>query len=316
MKLNKQASIFIVCFFIAVIFWFLISLNKNYNSSISFPIVYVDLPIDKVVVNTLPKTVSLELNARGFDLLGYQLKLLTVPIQVEVQAGNAVKMKSRNEGYLITRPLISSISKQLRSDGRVIAIEPDTIVFKFSDRLTKKIPVKPNVRLFFEKQYNLAGKIKLEPESVWVTGPQNYVDSIKYLLTESITLKNIKSSHTQTVKVDDKNLRNTIRVISKNITVKIPVEKYTEETIEIPIDIKNKTTGYRIKTIPDKVKISYLVSLSKYHEVAPGSFSVIVDFAPDEEVKNSKMKVVLVKKPDFIKILKITPSKVDYLKIK
>ncbi len=315
LKFNKQLSVFFVCFLIAIIFWFLISLNKNYNSVISFPIVYVDIPKDKVVVNELPGSVSLELNARGFDLLGYHFKMLTIPVLIKVQAANA-NITGASNGFLVTKPLIYGITRQLHTDAKVISIEPDTIYFRFDRRFTKRIPVKPSTRLSFEKQFNLAGEIKLIPDSVWVTGPKVYIDSLQYLYTEKVVLKNLKESYSQVVKVDTKGLRQNIRVVSKAITLKVPVEKYTEETIEIPIEIKYKTSEYRIKTIPDKVKIQYLVSLSKYDKVTQSSFNAVADFTSANPAKSSKIKVGLVKKPEFIRVLRILPAKVDYIKIK
>jgi YbbR domain-containing protein len=312
LRLNKQFSVFVICFLIACVFWLLISLNRNYSSTISFPIVYTDLPKDKVLVNDLPEHVVLELNARGFDLIGYHFKLLTFPVLVKI---DAYTYGNRLDNYLVTRPLINSLTRQLHSDGRVIAIEPDTIFLKYNKRLNKKVPVLPNLQVYFQKQYNFAGKIQVQPDSVLISGPDAYVDSVKSLSTNKLVLRNLKSGFSQNVLLNLQGLNKHITVLHKNIVVKAPVEKFTEATIEIPVSVKSNASEYRIKTIPDKVKLSFLVSLTQYSKVSPQSFTAVADFVTAAPT-GLKIKVDLVKQPAFVKVLKVWPSKVEFVKIK
>jgi YbbR domain-containing protein len=312
LKFNKQFSVFLICFLIATVFWMLISLNRNYNHSISFPIVYLDLPKDKVLINDLPDYINLDINARGFDLLGYQFKLFNFPVKIKVD-GNSTGGSMDN--YLVTKPLINSLTRQLHSEGRVIGIEPDTLFFKFNRRINKKVPVISDIKVYFKKQYNFAGQLQIVPDSVWISGPETFMDSVKYIYTQKTTLKNINSSFSEVVPLSLKKINKHIVVLNKVIEVKGKVEKYTEATVEVPVEVKNNNSDYRIKTIPDKVKVSFLVSLTQYSKVTSHSFTAMADFNKSAPT-GSKVKVDILKKPDFVKMLKIAPSKVEYVKIK
>src|SRR5205085_10085966 len=86
LKLNKRLSAILVCFFIALIFWFLIALSKDYQASFSFPINYNNLPGQKVVVNNLPSTVRLNVKASGFRILSYKFTEKKSPVEIDVDA--------------------------------------------------------------------------------------------------------------------------------------------------------------------------------------------------------------------------------------
>ena len=130
-----------------------------------------------------------------------------------------------------------------------------------------------------------------------------------------MVLRNVKSAFTQSVPLNLLTVNKHITVLNKNIVVTVPVEKYTEATIEIPVSVKSNASEYRIKTIPDKVKVSFLVSLTQYSKMNSQSFIALADFVNAGPI-GLKIKVDLVKKPSFVKVLKVVPSKVEYVKIK
>lgn len=310
LKFNKQLSVFLICFLIAMVFWFLISLTKNYSSVVSFPIIYTDLPKDKVITDKLPTRLKLELNARGFDLLGYHLKIMSFPIFVRVQP-NSAQLQNRETAYLLTRQLVNSINKQLNSDARVIAIEPDTIYFNYQKRSTKKLPVNLQGIISYEKQYGPSGQIKVIPDSLWITGPESGIVGLKEILTKKVKLLKLNKTTEKELEISTKDLPAQVYVFQPKVKVTIPIEKYTEGTIEVPVNIKEGEMNFKL--VQEKVKIVYQVPLSKYSLVNETSFQLEVAPENKEDIRDSKIKVKLLRKPPFVKIVRLTPSKVEII---
>ena len=50
------------------------SLSKEYTISVKFPVIYTNLPADKLIVNQLPEIIDIEIGASGFNLLIYKMK--------------------------------------------------------------------------------------------------------------------------------------------------------------------------------------------------------------------------------------------------
>ena len=57
--LNKRFLIFFFFLLLSILFWFLTALNKEYVTSISYPVRYIRFPEDRVLVNDIPDRLDL-----------------------------------------------------------------------------------------------------------------------------------------------------------------------------------------------------------------------------------------------------------------
>ncbi len=196
----------------------------------------------------------------------------------------------------------------------IIIVSPQNIYFEFSTVTSKKVPVKPNVEFNFEKQFQLSDSLRLKPDSVFVKGANEVIDTIEFVTTELCKLDGINQS--QTIKV---NLINPWKVqdvdLSENETeLTLNVERFTESTIGIPISI-GSSDGLEIKTFPEKVNITYLVALKDYKRISQDMFIVRIDTSAG--LKDSKkLKLEIIQHPSFIKITRIDPLEVEFLVLK
>lgn len=304
---SRHIGTFVVCVIISIIFWALTVLTKNYNSKIYFPVIYENLPEDKISSNKLPVAFAIDVNARGFDLLTYHLKTKVAPLYLNVH--------SSKYSNISTNYFLPEIKEQLGNELKVLTIFPDSIHFDFSERVTKKIPVKLNLLLTFEKQYGLSDSIKIIPDSVTISGTKSTVEKIDVIETEISRLPKLKESVTKKIRLE-KNKNSVASFSNDEVQVTIPVEKFTEGNIEPPVETAHLPSGKKIKIIPEKVKVTYQVTLSNYDKVETNLFSAVVDFLDIKKDSDNKLKVDIIKFPGFIRSAKVIPDKVDYIIIK
>ena len=105
---------------------------------------------------------------------------------------------------------------------------------------------------------------------------------------------------------------NSVEFSTKKVVVKVPVEKFTEGTLELPVEVLNLPEQYVIKTFPEKVKITYLVGLSNYEKVNADQFSLLAYF-DKKDANASSLKLKLVKFPEVVRNPKIETDKVEYI---
>ncbi len=67
--------IFFVCLVIATVLWFVNVLGKSFETEVSMPINYVNLPKNKVLINAPPSALQVRIEAHGFTLLRNRLRL-------------------------------------------------------------------------------------------------------------------------------------------------------------------------------------------------------------------------------------------------
>ena len=147
------------------------------------------------------------------------------------------------------------------------------------------------------------------PESILVRGPREILDTLKFIYTKPIELKNL--SHT--VKRDvDLVILPELKSELDEVMVQINVEQYTEAKFEIPISIINQPDSLLIKTFPAKVKVTCRVGLSQFSKLNNSSFNAVADFTQRTGII-AKLRVILDKVPETVLSVDYFPKDVEYI---
>ncbi|NTW32341.1 MAG: hypothetical protein HGB12_06915 [Bacteroidetes bacterium] len=267
-------------------------------------------------MNDLDTILTLKLKTKGFRLLSN--KIFYTPYSLNIDVASMLKKKKNKTDYfyIVTSDLYQSIGSQLHFSNNIFSISPDTIFFTMKKLYNKKVPVKPRLNINFEQQYNLSDSVKFIPDSVIVSGIKNIIDTIKFVETAPITLTKINSNKYFSLEFAKKYSNYKLKITPFEIKIFIPVQKYTEASVELPVIVGNNTYNYSVKIFPENVKLTYLVSLDKYKNVTPSMFSAVVDLSNTLSSKSKKLKVNIIKYPSFVKIQKIDPEKIEYIILK
>lgn len=311
-KLDKKLLIFLFFVVVSSVFWFLNTLSKEYTTTISYPVRYTNFPKNKILVGDTPSDLTLKVNAQGYKLLTYRISSTVKPIIFDVNSFslNRVNKKGAPISYILTDFANDKIAQQLSSSLTIIDILPDTLFFQFADIATKKVMVVPDLIVTCEKQYMLNGKIKLIPDSIIISGAKSIIDSIKNVKTSRLILENLKKETHRSLSIQK---MSGVKYSDKCVVVDIPVEKFTESLLTIPLEVKHVPKIYHIRTFPDVITVSYRVGLSDYDKIKEHHFKAIVDFKDIEAKKSNKVKVKLVKFPHNVKSIKYNPRNVEYI---
>lgn len=309
--LNRRVLNFFFFLMLSILFWFLMAMNKDYITTISYPIRYIRFPDDKVVVNDIPDRLELTVNASGFNLLSNKLRSRLTPIIFDVNSFSPNRFRNDPSSfYILSSYAKEGISRQLSSDIEILDIKPDSLIFNFARRAEKRVPVHPVLNLSFEKQYMQVGPLNLEPDSILISGPGVIIDSIMAVETEELKMSGISRSFYEEIK---------LRPISKvdfnpvEVWLRVPVEKFTEASFTIPIEVVNLPDSLILRTFPGKVNITCQVGLSAYETLNEHVFSAVVDYAETGTMLGNRLQVNLVKSPEYIQALNYSPKSVEYI---
>lgn len=301
---------YMICVVIAAILWFLNALNKDYTSEISYPVKYTDFPQGKYLVSSLPETITLEVKAKGFALLGYRISTSFLPMTLDVNAYSNHSLEKNNvlEYTLRLNDIKDKLNNQLSSDIKLLDIKPREINFKFSHAESRKIPVVPVVAYDLKKQYILKDKIDTDPDSILVSGPALIIDTLKYIPTERWEAGEIGKDISRNIRLD---IPSNLTAEEKEVKVNIHLERFTEARRTIPIRIDGLPDSLTIRLFPASVEVTYEIGLSMYDRIKDKDFDFAVDF---QKGTTSDFLTVKAKKiPSFIKNLTFTPRKVEYI---
>jgi YbbR domain-containing protein len=291
--------------------WLLSSLEKRYTSKISVPVSYVDFPIDKQLSGLLPQKFDLIVDAYGYTLLSYKLRLAFSPILLNVNelVDNALERGNRYRYTISTVSHKEEIEKQISSEIRILSIKPDTLIFNFSKLISKKIRIKPNLRLQFENQYSLENEPTIIPDSILVSGPGNLMDTLKFVYTRFHSYSKLTHPVEENVILQPVP---GLKMEGSEVKLSIPVEQNTEVTFEVPIQITNKSANILLKTFPGKVRVTCRVGLNKYKNLDYSTFHAYINYEKIS-LKDARLPVSFESPANVVLTVSYTPKEVEYI---
>lgn len=312
LKPNKKLFIFLFFLLLSSCFWLLNILTNDFVSSINYPVKYKNFPKDKVVVNDLPNELELKIKASGFMLMRYYLSTSIPPLQFDINSFYEKKaiISSTTNVYILTKLAKDKIQSQLQYKIEILDINPDTIYAQFATVINKRVPIKPNLKIAFEKQYMINGNITLSPDSIDVSGPSSVLDTLSYIETPKIELDDVNKTLKRTVFLQE---MADLKYSKNRIIVEIPIDKFTETSINIPITVRNIPDNVNLKMFPNEIKATFMVPMSKYSEIKSQHFSFFVDFNETDSLNIHKLKVYSGIIPESIHKLTYQPLFVDYI---
>ena len=311
-KFDRKLIVFLFFLLLSTIFWFLNELSKNSTTTITYPVMYTNLPRDKILVRELPSRFDLLIEAPGFTLLKYTLSNRLVPLVFDVYAYAPRIMSSRDSEkyYILTSYARERLARQLRSDVQVLAISPDSLILEFGDIVRKTVPVIPDLNIEFSKQFMQSGDITVTPDSITISGPDVIIDTLRQVYTKHLEILQMDQTEIRDVAIES--IKN-VSFSHKKVDVTIPVEQFTEAVLEIPIENLHVPDTLVLKTFPGTITLSCMVSLSNYDKLSPHQFRAIVDYEGIENNISNKLKVSLAKTPDYIRSVRFHPINVEFI---
>ncbi len=308
LKNNRKIKVFLFFLILTSIIWLLIELSKTYTSSAVFKVDYKNLPSDKLIQNKPISEINAVFKAPGFNLLKYNL----LRRKLTLNLGNIIK--SNTAYYILPNRQISSLNGQLSVGTELVRILNDTIFIDIGNNISKKVSVNTDLEIKFKLGYNLTDKLKIKPDSVTITGPEKYIDSIKEVHTVHIRLVDIfENIDVELPLVKMNELENVILSESK-IKVAGKVDKFTEGSFTYPVIIINEPEGIKINPFPKEIEVFYQVGLSNFNKINKKNISIVFDYRQYENDTLIQFLTPIIKqKSDYISSMKINPDQIEFL---
>lgn len=308
-KLSERASIFFFCLLLSTFFWFLSILSKSYTTTLTIPLEYEAVAENFILTEEPRSYIKIEVFGSGFELLGEQVSLNRSEVQVDL---NVAQRINKDRYGIATTKLRDAILVSLDKDLNLRKILTDSITFKTQKKVRKKVPIVTIEEIKYAVGYNLREGIKLNPDSVEVSGPEESISKVEFVNTEEIQLNNVSDSVQLKVMLKTPDVGEHTRLSIKEVEAIIPVEKYTEKQLHLPLTVLTKRKGVKVKTYPNEVKAILIVPLSKYEAIDADMLSARVTF--DKESSNRrKLKVELSALPAYARLLRLEPESVEFI---
>ena len=312
-KSRYNIYVFLICLFFSTLIWFFIQLSKDYELELAVGIDYINVPKDKFIVKA-DTAIDIKIKVNGFKLLlGKIPKKQRIKVNLADVSFKKVSNTQMTGSVEIKNFIQNLITSKIPFIEKIEAISPEKISLDLDNAFIKKVPVKAVYSYALDKQYFIYGAIRIQPDSVLVSGQKSNVEKIRYIETDSMAFGNLKEPFESSLKLKSEGIFS-YNLSQKNVKINIPVEKFTEMELNVPIYIPEYKTVKHIKIFPENARLTVMVALKDYHNISAGMFKVVVDTV--DMNKKTTLPLILDEAPQYVKVNKISPEMVEYINIK
>jgi len=268
-KMN-QWKVVLIAFATATTFWFFNSLNKNYTTSLSHPVVFNYNTDSLVAVKSLPTYIELDVSGGGWSLLRKSQWFNPRPITINLKNPVGVRFISWVE-------LLPSIREQM-TEITVNRVLQDTLNIQIEPLMSKKVALwVDSLQIDLKQSHRLVSSVQFPSNEVTLTGPKSFIDTLSRAYKLIIPQKNIDGTFDQLVPV---NLPRPALITSTpaQVRVQFVVEKFDRLQIEVPVEPINFPRDSSRYIQENVATVFFTVQRSKRGEYVKKNFKLVADY--------------------------------------
>lgn len=304
---TKKINVFLLFLALAFGILLLTKLSKSYTNTFVFDIDKINIPEEEVILNDDSQKLEITIKTFGFELLSYYLSKpkLQVDFSKQIDKTDSTYIWTKNKAF-------AALNNQFNKNIEILNIAPDSLWFKYDVNAVKMIPVELLSTITYSPGYNLSNELALTPDSIKVIGAESILDRINRIQSDTLKMDDVKQDVLKVVDLKLDSLTDVLKFSNKQITVSAKVEKHTEGTLSIPVDVINIPKGIKLRYFPKSVSVSYYVSLANFNTIEANDFKVACDF---EKLKKGQTFLVpeMVKTPQTVKHTKINQEYIEFI---
>ena len=303
-KINRNFVVYLMFLAISIVFWFMQAIKEMSEVTLTYQLVIEDLPRNLVYTSEMPSEVNVIYSSKGWNAFYYKF------MKNEEQA-LVINFKdiAQNAGKLsIDANTLRRAAMKVKPMGMTFkSTTPNRISVFYSNGQHKRVPVIFNGHVTTTDGRFQCGTI-LTPDSVDLYAPEHLYGSITSIKTENMTFEELQDTLTTKLALL---VPHGAKVIPDSIEACICVDIFTDKTIQVPVYSENVPTNKIMRTFPQKVEVTFLVSSTLYDDITPQDFLIAIDYK-EALPGTSRCKLHLRQTPENIRHLRM-PESVEYI---
>ena len=303
---SKRINVFLLFLALSFMFLLLTKLTKDYTKTITFTIKPINAVENHVVLKDSIHKLDITISTYGFKFLKYYLSNPKVTLDLK-------DLDKINNQYIWTNSKgISHLNSQFSETVKILAVNPDSMVFRYDISNIKKVPIQLNSEVTFAPGYDILNDYSIIPDSIKIIGPKVLLDSINVIQTELLSLNEVNSDINTELNVILPDSSQNVVYSHKKVNIQGHIEKFTEGSVEVPVDVVNVPNNVVVNYFPKSINVLFYTSLSNYKKVNKNDFIVECDFSSFQE-GTTFLDPVLVKFPENVRNLKLGQKHIEFI---
>lgn len=303
----KNSMLFLVFVCVSAVFWFILALNDSAQDHFNVNLRIVNQPDSVTFISDVPEKIHVSVSDKGTNLWrnGY-MKHPSVNIDFKEYSADGVLRFSYND-------LITSLRETFGGSAAITSVSLDSLQLFYTTNPGKKVPILVNCQVFPASGSTLQGSVTASPGSVYVYGSKEVLDTINYVGTEPIILRDL--SETTIMEVKLQKLRQA-RALPSKVDLTVAIEPLVMRQAMVTVEAVNVPENEELLLFPSKVPVEYYVAMSRLNDDEDSNIHLVVNYDDVATSKDGKLRVVAQKFPERLKNLTLKTDSIEYAVVK
>lgn len=299
----KDFMLFLIFVGVSAVFWLILALNDSAQNHFNVRLHFINQPDSVTFISDVPEKIGVTVNDKGTNLWrkGY-LKKPSINIDFKEYASDGILRFTYSD-------LQSALKETFGSTAQISSLSVDSLQLIYTTNSGKKVPVLINCEVFPASGSTLEGAVKARPGSVYVYGSHEVLDTIRYVKTERLILRDLTETTTLDIKIQK--LKDAIAMPSK-VELVVPIEPLVRKEAMVSVEPINVPLGEELLLFPSKVPVEYYVAMSRLSDDEDSNIELVVDYRDISKSNSGHLKVETIKFPDRLKNLRLMSDSVEY----
>lgn len=312
-KLKQSRAFFFAIVAVAIV-WVVTAMAEVKRFRESYIVEYDNVDTAKYAILHIDSVLTIDISSNGFSTFSRQKKGHDKTIHLDL--ANLIEQHKDDSLFSITlrtEEYLDIIKSQLDMRGvSEVSLVSEQLKVSYALRERKAfLPDISNVTFNFDKMVGLNGEPRLTPDSVYLYGSRESLSKVEAIAAKEQTINDIKESREYQIVLDDSWQKySDLRISTNEVTLFIPVEKFVEKSMTLPITLTDKDDNTQWNLYPAEVTVNLLVPESKIESL---DLSKCVVTASTKECTDNHLTPQLTKFPSCVRLKSITPEKIQYI---
>ncbi len=315
---RKKIITFTLCLIFSFVAWLFIKLSRETVTIFPMEVHVKEIPEEVLFVNQTDSAFALTVETTGIKILSSGFSRSASKMEPEFFSLQRIVRDNETLYYITGTQAKADFSLRNDIPRSDLSIQPDTIFFTASEAFRKKVPIVLEKDIQYYPGFKLYDIPALDPDSVYVTGPELLKDSVQQIHTHTLHKTRVDNDIHTSVKLFNPLKNRQVKLSDEATSVYINVEEFTEATAELPLvincpQINEDNKQNTIMLFPDKASIYYLVALKDVRAVSPHMFKAGVNCPDTIDHSRNRIETQVLEYPGIVDIIRISPSEVEYI---
>lgn len=293
----------IVSLGLAIVLWYFVGSEDIVNKNVMVRVEVINLPRDLVISNQFKK--EIEVSVSGPRSLVLDLGNLAISRQIDLADAvpGTMVIDNSNEDIAVPRGV------------KVLRIQPQSVILSLDKLIQKKFNVNPVTIGTVAKDYVLKG-IRMEPESILITGSETVLSRYDVLRTKEIDIRGLRAPTQIQIPLElDPVIIDLIGATTVTADLDIQVETVQKKIPNLPVVVEEN--GVQLRVTPATVSLT--VDLPQTLIRAKVDLHSLFHVTAVSEGDGGQMKVKVIPTEQYkesIRVLHVSPQFVTFIEQK